>query len=99
MVGQKTCGKKEKLLVTSMFPFSHDVFDWVFSSQDRQKPSLCSKRFNSLPNDKILDWSKFKAFADDKINVTEKLNFVLGRVESIFSFSHDVFKRLFIQGR
>ena len=25
--------------------------------------------FNSLPNDKILDSSKFKALADDKINV------------------------------
>ena len=32
--------------------------------------------FNSLPNDKILDWSKLKAFADDKINITEKLKFV-----------------------
>ena len=39
--------------------------------------------FNSLPHNKILDWSKFKAFADNKINVTEKLKFVLGRVESI----------------
>ena len=27
---------------------------------------------NTLPNDKILDWSKLKAFADDKINVDEK---------------------------
>ena len=36
-----------------------------------------------LPNDKILDWSKFKAFIDDKINVTEKLKFVLGRMENI----------------
>ena len=25
---------------------------------------------NPLPNEKILDWSKLKAFADDKINVT-----------------------------
>ena len=25
---------------------------------------------NSIPDDKILDWSKLKAFADDKINVT-----------------------------
>ena len=25
---------------------------------------------NPLPNDKSLDWSKLKAFADDKINVT-----------------------------
>ena len=32
---------------------------------------------NSLPNDKILDWSKLKACAEDKINVTEKLKFVL----------------------
>ena len=27
---------------------------------------------NSLPNDEILDQSKFKAFADDKINVNKK---------------------------
>ena len=39
--------------------------------------------YNSLPNDKILDWSKLKAFADNKINVTEKLNFLLERVENI----------------
>ena len=36
-----------------------------------------------LPNDKILDWSKFKAPADDKINVTQNLKFVLGKVENI----------------
>ena len=34
-------------------------------------------------NDKILEWSKLKAFADGKINVTEKLKCVLGRVENI----------------
>ena len=39
--------------------------------------------FNSLPNNKILDWSKLKAFADDKINVTEKLKLILERVENI----------------
>ena len=39
--------------------------------------------FNALPNDKILDWSKLKAFADDKINVTEKLKFLLEMVENI----------------
>ena len=32
---------------------------------------------NSVPNDKVLDWSKLKACADDKINVTESLKFVL----------------------
>ena len=39
--------------------------------------------FNSLPNDRILDWSKLKAFADDTSNLIEKLKFVLGKVENI----------------
>ena len=39
--------------------------------------------FNSLPNDQISGWSKLKAFADDKMDVTEKLKFVLGREENI----------------
>ena len=38
---------------------------------------------NPLPKDKFLDWSKLKAFADVKINVTQKLKFVLGRLENI----------------
>ena len=40
-------------------------------------------RVNPLPNDKMLDWLKLKAFADGKINVTEKLKFVLVRVQNI----------------
>ena len=54
-------------------------------------------------------WSKLKALADDKMNVTEKMKFILVRVGnimgklenadySIFSFFH-VFKRPFCQGR
>ena len=35
---------------------------------------------NSLPNDKILDWSKLKAFADNKITMNEKLKFALKSV-------------------
>ena len=49
--------------------------------------------FNFSPNDKFLDCSEFKAFADDKINVTEKLKFVLGGVEK------SVGKGLIPQGR
>ena len=37
----------------------------------------------SLPNDTFLDWSKLKAFADDKINVTEEIEFVFERIENI----------------
>ena len=39
--------------------------------------------FTSLPNGKILDWSRLKAFAHDKNSLTEKLKFVLDRVENI----------------
>ena len=68
---------------------------------------------NSSPNNVILDWSKFKAFADDEINVTQKLKFVKEMVEkimgkgenaghqhflpSIFSSSQNVFKMLLSQ--
>ena len=41
------------------------------------------KRINSLPNNKISDWFKLKAFADDKIDVTENLKFGLKGVENI----------------
>ena len=37
---------------------------------------------NCVRNDKILDWSKLEVFADDKTNVTEKLKFLLERVEN-----------------
>ena len=33
--------------------------------------------FNSLPNDKIVDLSELEAFADDKLDVTQKLKFAL----------------------
>ena len=38
---------------------------------------------NYLPTDKILHQSKLKEFADDKIDVVEKLKFGLGMVENI----------------
>ena len=60
----------------------------------------------SLSNDKFLDWFKLKAFADDNLNLTEKLKFVLSWMEnivgkgemlvtSIFSFSHNFSKGFF----
>ena len=66
---------------------------------------VASSSFNPLPDDKILDWSKLKAFADNKLNVTKMIISVFDRVENIvgngeidctsnFSFSHNVFKRL-----
>ena len=40
-------------------------------------------RINSLPEDKILDLSKLKAFADDNLNVTQMTQLVLHRKENI----------------
>ena len=42
-----------------------------------------AKFLNSLPNDNLVDLFKLKAFADDKINVSEQLKLLLGRVENI----------------
>ena len=55
-----------------------------------------SKEFDSLPNDKILDWSKLKAFLDDNLNVYEKLKFALGRVENIVGKGENVGNQHFL---
>ena len=53
-----------------------------------------------FPHDKILDQTKLKVFADDKLNVTkcDNLEHIVGKSEiaciSNFSFSHNVFKML-----
>ena len=86
--------------------FSVIVFEWF----QLYRGMLCeNEEYYSLPNDKIFDLSKFKAFADDNLNVYQKLKFALGRVAnivgkekmlvtSIFSFSHNVSKRPICQG-
>ena len=51
---------------------------------------------NSLPNDKILDLSQFKAFADDNLNVYQKLKFALGRVENIVGKGENIGNQHFL---
>ena len=43
---------------------------------------LCS-RLNSLPKDSFLDWTKFKAFADNKLDVAKMIISVFERIENI----------------
>ena len=45
--------------------------------------SRFTKIFSPLPNNKILDQSNLKDSADDKIDLTWNLNYVLGRIENI----------------
>ena len=84
----QTMWEKEEMLVSSIFSISHIVFCPV---RDKFCPFQLPL-INCFPNDKILDWSKLKVFADNKIKLNEKLKLVLGRVEilvtGIFSFSH-----------
>ena len=67
--------EKEKMLATNIFSFYHNISKKA-SLPGFIKPGIVYNKVNSLPNDKILDWSKLKAIADDKINTTEKLKFV-----------------------
>ena len=52
-----------------------------------RNPHYCNciekKNLNSLPNDQDLDLSKLKGFADDNLNLTLKLQFILERIENI----------------
>ena len=80
----------------------HPTCDSDAFNLDRSASCLSYKDLTPLPNNKILDWFKLKAFADDKINVTEKLKFVVGMVENVVGKGenagyHNVFKRLLIQ--
>ena len=70
--------EKEKLLITSKFSFSYSVSTGLLLQKHETQASFWER-----VNEKILDWSKFKAHAEDKINLTQNLNFVLGKVENI----------------
>ena len=58
-------------MITSIFSFFCNVFKTSTNTLD------------SLTINKILDWSKLKASTDNKIIMTHKLKFVLGRAENI----------------
>ena len=63
---------------TGIVSFSLFIFNKLVS-QGCKNLRLYYKGLTLYQNDKILDGSNLKAFADDKINVSEKLKFVLGR--------------------
>ena len=74
------------MLVTSIFSVSHNVFKRLLI-QSRKISVLCGKGFkkidfNSLRNDRILELSELKAFADDKI-IDMNLKFLFERLENI----------------
>ena len=56
----KHCGKRRKCWLPAFSPFPT-----AFSTLSKREMVILAK-FNSLQNDKILDMTKLKAFADDK---------------------------------
>ena len=46
-------------------------------------PPFAHNSFNPFPNDKILDYTKLKAFADDNSTLAEKMISVYDRIENI----------------
>ena len=64
-------------------PQERHILRWVIVLKKNTIISL-----NSLPYNKFLYQSKLKMFADDKINKTENLKFVLGRLENIAGKKH-----------
>ena len=54
--------------------------------------------FNPLPDDKILDQTKLKAFADDKLNVTKMIISVFDRIKNILGKAISPFPTMFLKG-
>ena len=68
-MGKEAIIARSNFKATALFPM---IFQKAKQAKDI-KSNICITLvdgFNPLPNVKFLDWSKFKAFADDKINVT-----------------------------
>ena len=87
-------------MVKFAFPFGCQIYFATLRSNTFAclTPSLYSPKY--LPNDRILDMTKLKALAGDKINVDKMTISVFDRVENIVGkgvflwivISHSVFK-------
>ena len=62
------------------FSFSHSVFQKA-CFPGASKGVIVWEWVNPLPDDKILGLPKLKAFADDKLNVTQNIKVVFHRIE------------------
>ena len=71
---------------------AYPVIQLVLFTIDPTDPSIISqldcynvsqRSSNSLPNNKILDWTKLKAFANDKLDSAKVMISVYNRVENI----------------
>ena len=80
--------KRRKCRSTAFSSFAHKVFKSVY----------CQKCYHLTLSQikKILDLSKFKAFADDNLTVNQKLKFALERAENIVGKGENAYYQHFL---
>ena len=103
------------MLITIHFSFVHNVFHHLIKRIATLQSYLCLFNcfqlhtkdkiilvLNSLPNDKILEWTKLKAIADDKIDVAKIMISVYNWVENIVgkgeNAGYNVFQKFLSEG-
>ena len=59
------------------------MFSVLLKTKDRKILFTISAIIKSFPNDRIIDWSKLKTFADDKLNAAAALFSVYKKIENI----------------
>ena len=84
---KKKRAEKTQLLAGNSKSSYPSTFSWLLYFSDvKLAPLRCfcnnTVNFNSLPNDKILDWSKLKAFADDKFDVVKMMISIFDGLEN-----------------
>ena len=74
------------MLVTSILSFSHNVFKSFYQCSFGVRVCVCD-RVNPFPKEEILDKTKLKAFAEDKLNkndisVLDRIGNIVGKGEN-----------------
>ena len=65
-------------------PPQYMIFKIPYGTHSSIVLDKCHKKISpAIPNNKFLDWTKLKRFADDKVNVAKMIIFLLCRVENI----------------
>ena len=86
-LSQARCWKKAKRLLWTVqikiWPQVFTVWSLIYTLNLVEIKIDSKRQLNSVPNDKILDLYKLKAFADNYLNVNQKLKFALRSLENI----------------
>ena len=82
-MGRKHCGKRRNCLLRAISPFSTVFSKGLFSGASKGVNvwEWVKECIYSLPNDKSLDYTKLKAFADNKMKFAKMTISVFDRLQ------------------